>query len=190
MSYNSNVPFLVQGDNFVTADDKVMRVLENVGEGIEIILYRNNAEPNRVDKTNYIERVGSLYGVFRTSENITEMDIEIYSDNVPQFNYIKIPAFNRYYFVTTVTMIRNGLWNVGVKIDILYSYMNSINNIVAFVDRNEYDFNEYIPDDKRTVYEGYDVDTKDITYDPDHIFYGDTEGFNIIVVGYKLGIRD
>lgn len=43
-------------------------------------------------------------------------------------NYCYIPALNRYYFIDSVEIIRNGLYTVRLSIDVLYTYKTEIEN--------------------------------------------------------------
>ena len=193
MAYNQNVAYRVDGDDFVTADDKVMRVLENVGDGVEIVLYRLNTEQIRVDKTNFLISVGTIYGVFRSEFSITQPTFEVDRDMV-DFNYVYIPTFNRYYYVTDFSSTRNGMWDIMCSVDILHSNKDLIKSLTAFVDRNENTYNDLIVDNRIVVYDGYSVETRDITTD-DSLYYADDVDWydsNIapfLINGYKFAVR-
>lgn len=46
-------------------------------------------------------------------------------------NYCYIPALNRYYFIDSVEIVRNGLFVVRLSIDVLYTYKTQIETSTA-----------------------------------------------------------
>lgn len=133
----------------------------------EMNIYKNSAESNRVDKTNQLVFVDTLNGVLRESSNIVEPVFNISASDVPQFNYVYIPAFNRYYFVVELTSMNYNLWRLSLKCDVLMTYKDGIKALNAFVERNENQFNENIVDKLRPIEEGYDVQSTEI---PNNLF--------------------
>lgn len=56
--------------------------------------------------------------------------------NVPRnVNYCYIDTINRYYYVTDVEYLSNGLTRLHLKVDVLASFRNSISNVTAYVRR-------------------------------------------------------
>lgn len=41
-------------------------------------------------------------------------------------NYCYIPAFERYYYITSITVVRTGLWAIECRVDVLKTYEGSI----------------------------------------------------------------
>lgn len=115
-------------------------------KGIAINLYVNSAENGRVDKTNYLNQVGTLYGIFKEETSIMKPEI-IIEYGVIDFNYIYIPLLNRYYYVNEIISVRNNLWKIRLNCDVLMSFKSDILNLECYVSRNEYTYNEYIEDD-------------------------------------------
>lgn len=133
----------------------------------EMNIYKNSAESNRVDKTNQLVFVDTLNGVLRESSSIVEPVFNISESDVPQFNYVYIPAFNRYYFVVELTSMNYNLWRLSLKCDVLMTYKDGIKALNAFVERNEIQFDENIVDKLRPIEEGYDVQSTEI---PNNLF--------------------
>ena len=133
----------------------------------EMNIYKNSAESNRVDKTNQLVFVDTLNGVLRESSSIAEPVFNISASDVPQFNYVYIPAFNRYYFVVELTSMNYNLWRLSLKCDVLMTYKDGIKALNAFVERNESQFDENIVDKLRPIEEGYDVQSTEI---PNNLF--------------------
>lgn len=61
------------------------------------------------------------------------------------FNYVHIPSFGRYYYVTDWNWI-NGIWECYLTVDVLASFKTSIGNMSAYVERSSYTYNTSIID--------------------------------------------
>ena len=134
----------------------------NAEKNLVLNLYQNSAEEHRVDKSAYITQVGTVFGTFRDESSVTDVDIIIELDRVPNFNYVYIPMFSRWYYVVDISTVRNNLWNISLTVDVLMTYANGIKKLKAFIDRNETYNNPLIIDKKRVIEQGYDVETIDI----------------------------
>ena len=111
-----------------------------------LTLYKNTAENNRIDKTEYLTSVGEITGYLRNETNIINPSIVIEYTGVIDFNYVYISTFNRYYFVTNITSVRTNLWRLDMSCDTLMTYKETILNYECYVSRNENDYNEDIED--------------------------------------------
>lgn len=117
-----------------------------VTEKFYIELYQNSAEINRVDKTLHIVNVGSLSGALRDECSIIRPSIIIAQDSLPTFNYVYIPIFSRYYFVTGITSINFGLWRIELNTDVLMTYQTGVKALTAIIARQENDYNDNLID--------------------------------------------
>lgn len=127
---------------------------------MQINLMKSTAEPTYLDKgaDDYLESVGIVEGTLREETNLITPSILLQWDYATTpFNYIYIPAFSRFYFVTNITSANNQLWRVDLKVDVLETYKTQIKNLNAIIDRNEYDFDPYLNDDMEVFNEGVDV---------------------------------
>ena len=124
-----------------------------------IKLYQNKAEANRVDKTNYITLVKEVLGVLRESTSIIDFSVVLELDTFPNFNYVYIEMFNRYYFVSDIVSVNKNIWEVSLSCDVLMSYKDAINACTGFVDRNENTYNLLIVDDKLPLKQGQTITT-------------------------------
>ena len=111
-----------------------------------ITLYKNTAENNRIDKTEYLTKVIDLQGYFRQETNIINPSIIIEYAGDINFNYVYISTFNRYYFVNSITSVRTNLWRLEMSCDVLMTYKSTILNYNCYVSRNENEYNEDIED--------------------------------------------
>ena len=111
-----------------------------------ITLYQNTTENNRVDKTNYLTSVGSINGTLRSECSIIKPSIIIAQESLPTFNYVYIPTFSRYYFVTGITSVNFGLWRIELSTDVLMTYKDGIESLTAIIARQENDYNDNLID--------------------------------------------
>ncbi len=109
-----------------------------------INLYNNNSPPNYVNKS--ITEVTSLEGVLREPTSIIDPVIIIERNTPMRFNYVHIPIFNRYYFVTGISSEANNLVAVAMHVDVLMTYKAEIQQMSAIVKRQENLFNLYLDD--------------------------------------------
>lgn len=115
-----------------------------------MILYKNSSDVHRVDKTDFLEYVGELVGVFRAPCSIVLPEVVI-EYGIVNFNYVYIPIFKRYYYVSNVTYINKGLLRVSLKVDVLMSFKNTIYNQKGLIKRNEFDYNDELVDSERVI---------------------------------------
>lgn len=127
-------------------------------ESLDIILYRSKSEENRVDKTQYLEYIGTLSGTLRTSTSIINPSINIEYAQAPNFNYVFIPLLKRYYYVRDITSLLNNLWAIALDIDALMTYKDEIKLQKGEIIRQENIFNDYIEDSEVKVEKGYDYE--------------------------------
>ena len=112
----------------------------------DINLYQNSAEVTRVDKTNYLTSMGTLYGVLREECSIISPSITFKQTSVPTFNYVYIAAFGRYYFVTGITSVSKDIWRMSLSCDVLMTWKDNIRAFTAIIARQENSFNPLLID--------------------------------------------
>lgn len=115
---------------------------------MEIQFYKNTAEINRVDKTNYLTLVSTNEGSFVSSEDMLQPILRVRDTTniAPTINYIYIPNLQRYYFVDSVQLVNNGIIDYKLKVDVLMSFKSKILSQTAYIRRNENDYNEELID--------------------------------------------
>ena len=143
-------------------------------------LYNNTSEDNRVDKTNYLTKIGELAGVLREESSLVDMSLTLELEELPLFNYVYIAQFNRYYYVTDIVSVKYKLWEISLSVDVLMSYKNALLSCSAFVDRNENSFDNKIIDKKRVIEQGYDIEVSTITNE----LLTDNVDYNYILTGF------
>lgn len=155
---------------------------------MKILLYKNKSERNRLNKTGYIapildenNRPKELDGTLREATSITNVSIKIEYGFI-DFNYVYIPEFNRYYFVDDFVVINNNLYEIILTVDVLMSFKDYILDLECFIDRNEFEFDPMITDDKIIIKEGYNL--LEEKFNTTDVFARDNLGY--VISGYKF----
>lgn len=103
---------------------------------MEIDFFVNKSEPNKLNKD--LLEAGTFEGVLRDECPIEKPTILIESDStLTSYNYFYIPEFNRFYFRTSITSVRNGLWRVTGRTDVLMSFKEAILTFDAILKDSE-----------------------------------------------------
>lgn len=117
---------------------------------MQINLFTCVAENERVDKTDYISNRFVLEGTFRAESSVIDPVILIEKTNPEEFhyNYLYIPAFERWYYINEFVSIRNKLWELHAHVDVLYTWRTSIQQMRAVIDKsaNSANANLYMDD--------------------------------------------
>lgn len=73
------------------------------------------------------------------------------------FNYMKIPQFNRFYFIDDIVSLHNYQWEIHGHVDVLETYKDQILNNSAVIKRQQSKFNTYLNDPEWLTYAYEDV---------------------------------
>ena len=113
---------------------------------MDIKFYYNASDNRCVKKVLMNELV--ISGVLRDSSSIIKPDIQIVQQLPVKFNYCYIPDFSRYYFITGIDSVRNGLWAIHMEVDPLMSFKGDILALRVVVDKqsDKVHGDEYIDD--------------------------------------------
>ena len=60
-----------------------------------------------------------------------------YSGDMGRVNYVYIPKFSRYYFVTDVIPLTGGRYELHCNVDVLESYKKQILGLICIIDKQE-----------------------------------------------------
>lgn len=111
---------------------------------MNIILYVNNSEKNKIGKN--LTNDFSISGTLRDATNIINPVILIELNEIGNYNYCYIFSFNRYYFITDITVIRTGLYAISLMVDVLESFKTDIKNLsVILLNTQNVGVNNYLP---------------------------------------------
>lgn len=102
---------------------------------MDLYFYQNTSEQNKLNK----ELVFCCYleGTLKEQTSITNPIITIEIDDPISYNYAYIPQFGRYYYIVEVMSVRNKLWQITFRCDVLMSFRDSILNSYAIVHHTE-----------------------------------------------------
>lgn len=96
-------------------------------------------EMDRVTKSPKI--VAEYSGTLRADCSIVDPVILLQIDqeqiNMPRVNYAQIPDFGRYYFITGIRVLREGIWEISLHCDVLMSYAGYIRALPALIARDQ-----------------------------------------------------
>ena len=111
-----------------------------------ISFYNNVSEKEKIGKT--LKNKKSLTGFLKQATSVINPIITIEIENPSQFNYCHIPQFHRYYFINDMINVRNNLWEIHMKVDVLESFKTQIKANKAIVEKSEQSAssNEYFND--------------------------------------------
>lgn len=125
-----------------------------------IDLMVNHSEMNRVTKDT--STIISVAGELKQETSIIDPVILFAGSlsSLANCNYMYIASFNRYYFVTNIKSIRNGLIEISGHVDVLSSYASEIKSCIGIIERQANDWNLYLNDGTFKVYQNSLVVTK------------------------------
>lgn len=106
----------------------------------QLKLMRCTAEHNRINKTPYISGEWVANGTLKSDTSIIKPVIILEKATPPQdnkYNYMYIGAFKRYYYITDIRSLRNGLWEISGVCDVLHTYREDIYNAKCIIDKSE-----------------------------------------------------
>lgn len=85
-----------------------------------INLYNNESPANKINKS--ITLITALSGELRGETNVVNPIVRVYAAAFPAFNYARIPAFDRYYYLRDVRQVRTDIWELSLESDPLMSF--------------------------------------------------------------------
>ena len=155
-SFGIIIPFQEVTTNF----DFLVRNLKALDKKMTITLYQMSCEKNRIDKSGYITPQALIQGTLKTSTSILTPSIDINLPDFLQFNYAYIPSFERYYFLVDMISVKNDLWNIRLKVDVLFSYKDEILTNKGLVKKCEdkYYINQMLDNSEVVVQKDIDVE--------------------------------
>ena len=131
---------------------EVLRKIPTPTGDLSLNLYHNESEKDHLFKS--LQSIGTITGTLRESCDVINPQIMIEYSGVPDFDYVYIAYFNRYYYVTDVVSVKQDLWIISLKVDVLMTYKDIIKLQTAFVTRNQFTYDR----DKSDSYVSFDYD--------------------------------
>lgn len=102
---------------------------------LNLIFYKQAATPNRVDKTDYLTRVGDLGGVQLkdTTELFTPTFILRTNPLVYNSNYVYCSFTKRYYYIESIDALSGSRIAIHCKCDVLHTFRTEIKNSSGWI---------------------------------------------------------
>lgn len=110
---------------------------------MEIILYKNKSSHNTINKE--LEEVKTINAVFKRDFNFLSSILTIHTNEAIDSNYLYIPIFKRYYFITNQEIIAKNIFNIYIEVDVLESFKTDIFNCEALI-KTSTNYNKYYDD--------------------------------------------
>ncbi|MDN6641392.1 MAG: hypothetical protein L0L04_02945 [Staphylococcus equorum] len=123
---------------------------------MECYLYHTTDPENKVNKQ--LEQIALRNIHLKRDESQESPHIKLRTfEEVPQVNYIYIPNFKRYYFVTEIENLNNQIFDFYCETDVLMTYKEPILNGTATITKtkNPTYFNGGTNEDSRTETDKY-----------------------------------
>ena len=116
---------------------------------MKIILYENTSPKKKVVKN--LTRKKELEGNLLDECSVVNPSITIEIDNLSQYNYMYIPVFHRYYYITNSTVVQNKIWRIEAHTDVLMSSKEDLLKNKCVVEKVENGGSNYVDDGSWTV---------------------------------------
>lgn len=123
----------------------------------DVNLYFNRSNTKKAVKD--LQSLGTLTGTLKDSTSITNPTIIIRGNisGLLSCNYFKIPSFNRSYFITDITSVREGVIEVSGHTDVLSSWWLQLAQCECIVERNQNRWNTFLNDGTFKTYEQKEI---------------------------------
>lgn len=113
-----------------------------------ITVYNYTDDPSRLDKTNFLQSVGTHTGTVRDAVNVVNPDILV-QGNVISGNYCKIEGtLNGYYHITEKIVERNNLTILKTRRDAAMTFLSDVMSSPCICGRNTNVIQSDLPDPK------------------------------------------
>lgn len=116
---------------------------------MEVRFYRNTSHYKKVDKRAGLALIATADCNLLDSTSVINPTLIVDKSllgNLANVNYMYIPDFGRYYFVTNMEAIPGGMAGISGEVDVLTSNANKILGLRCQISRQEFDFNMDLPD--------------------------------------------
>lgn len=121
---------------------------------ISVVLYKNTAPKNKVDKSKNLKNAHTFNNVVFTEGTALDVRrpsvlVKLTSDasDMASYNYARLAVFNRYYYIDSITA-EGGLVRINLISDSLMSFKKEIYESKQYVIRNQNERSPYLVDSK------------------------------------------
>lgn len=116
---------------------------------MNIKIYTNTSENNKLNKslTTLLDATCNLKRDTTLTNPVLEL-VGVPFSSLKNANYMYIPDFGRYYFISNISYNSGGIAVVTGHVDVLMSFKSQLSNCSGILNRQESIFNAYLPDDE------------------------------------------
>lgn len=98
---------------------------------MQVEFYHTADNANTINKT--LQPIKTVNIIFRQAVNVETPFIIMSKDNLTGSNYVHIPTFNRYYFISSVNNYTANLVRIDLTCDLLMTYKDIILNTPVLI---------------------------------------------------------
>ena len=126
-------------------------------------LYSTKAPNNSIGKV--LENKTEFNIKFKAQADRTKPVVVLSSETMIDFNYAYIPDFNRYYFVESIEVTPNKIYNVTLRCDVLESFKEDIKKSSGVISQQTNGNNYFNSDYQTEIKKEVDVIKSNVTID-------------------------
>lgn len=112
---------------------------------VEVRFYNNSSDNDEVHK-NISQIQTAQCEIFQECSIQAPVFLVTMSDALINCNYVYVPKFHRYYYVTDMQIYDGVKVKVSCKVDVLMSFWDSFKNSSVIAERSSSNYNKYLPD--------------------------------------------
>jgi hypothetical protein len=113
-------------------------------------LYTITEDPRALDKSATPENGTQILGTVRDVADVLHPTIT-FAGTVTGYNYMYVPDFGRYYYLSPPTILRTGLTMYTGRVDVLHTYAKDIRELSGIPARSASAVDWYIRDGKQPL---------------------------------------
>lgn len=155
-----------------------------IEQNVNIDFYKFNGDNKQVDKTNNLQKQGTITMNFLDTQNKKKLKFLLQkNDIILKSNYVYIPIFNRYYYINNLTIMDNNLIEIDLNLDYLYTYKDLIYRQNALIEYgNKYINNDLVDTNiKKGIYSSIDFIKIEPNTETEFEFKQDNENYNYVL---------
>lgn len=118
-------------------------------------LYENKSDEKVVNKS--ITQLETYEGFLKASSSITNPVIQIEGVfniyNNGNVNYMYLPDYRRFYYITDIIQIRANLVEIHGRVDVLMSFKDELKSCKGILRKGENNYNMYLDDGSLKVFQ-------------------------------------
>lgn len=118
-------------------------------------LYYNKSDERKLNKD--LDTIATYEGYLKNECSIQNPTVFIEGafniGNNINANYMFLPDYRRYYYITDITQVRANLVKISGRVDVLMSFKDEIQNSIGIVRRQEHNYSLFLDDGSLKVYQ-------------------------------------